>query len=291
MQIVDVLTRLGGVADARTLVELTSRGQLRRALERGEVVRLTRGGYALPTAERGLRAARSVSGVASHLSAAAYWQWKLKTPPDLPRVIVPAKRRLAPARRDGMHVSWRDLEPGDVSGPVTSPVRTILDCARDLPFDEALSVADSALRSGRITTEGLISAAESAPTRGRQRCLRVARAADERAANPFESVLRAIALEVKGLDLVPQVELDLQTLRCRPDLVDVLRKVVVEADSFEHHGHRSALKRDCRRYTVLALHGWLVLRFSWEDVMLHPEFVRGCLEAAAWSRSDRRWSA
>jgi hypothetical protein len=31
------------------------------------------------------------------------------------------------------------------------------------------------------------------------------------------------------------------------------------------------------RYTELTLAGWRVLRFTWEQVMLHPEFVRGVL--------------
>lgn len=254
-------------------------------------MRLTRGSYALPTADKALTAARAMSGVTSHLSAAAYWGWAVKAPPAQPDVTVPAKRRVPPKRRDGVTLHWRDLSPTDVDGRVTSPVRTVLDCARDLPFDEALAVADSALRSGGLSRDDLMAAAGVAPSRGRQRCLRVARYADERAANPFESVLRAIALDVSGLDLVPQVELDLDVLRCRPDMVDRHRKVVVEAESWEFHGHRSALRKDCRRYTVLALHGWLVLRFSWEDVMFQPRFVRGCLEAAAWNRSDRRWSA
>ncbi len=291
MDVVEVLNRLGGFATAQQLVELTSRARVRRACEHGEIVRLTRGSYALPTADHALSAAAALSGVVSHLSAAAYWGWAVKTPPTQPDVTVPAKRRVTADRRNGVTLHWRDLSPIDRAGPVTSPLRTVLDCARDLPFDEALAVADSALRSGRLSRDGLMTAAETAPSRGRQRCLRVARHADARAANPFESVLRALAHDVAGLDLVPQVELDLDVLRCRPDLVDRRRKVVAEAESWEFHGHRSALRKDCRRYTVLALHGWLVLRFSWEDVMFQPRFVGGCLEAAAWNRSDRRWSA
>src|SRR4029078_1491396 len=92
--------------------------------------------------------------------------------------------------------------------------------------------------------------------------------------------LRAIGLDVPGLSLVPQVEIRLPGRRMvRPDLVDEQLKLVVEADSFEHHGSRKALALDCARYDNLVADGWTVLRFAWEQVMFEPNWVRGCLEA------------
>jgi hypothetical protein len=38
-------------------------------------------------------------------------------------------------------------------GKATSPLGTVLDCARYLPFGEALAVADSAVRSGKVQPE------------------------------------------------------------------------------------------------------------------------------------------
>jgi len=60
----------------------------------------------------------------------------------------------------------------------------------------------------------------------------------------------------------------------RPDLVDERLKIVVEADSFEHHGSRKALVLDCVRYDNLVSDGWTVLRFAWEQVMFQPAWVR-----------------
>ena len=37
-------------------------------------------------------------------------------------------------------VTWADLGPDDVHGPVTSMRRTLVDCLRSLPFDEALCI-------------------------------------------------------------------------------------------------------------------------------------------------------
>jgi len=59
----------------------------------------------------------------------------------------------------------------------------------------------------------------------------------------------------------------------RVDLADVRRRIVLEADSFAHHGTRDALYRDCHRYDELVRADWLVLRFTWENVMFEPDLV------------------
>lgn len=100
------------------------------------------------------------------------------------------------------------------------------------------------------------------------------------AANPFESVARAIALDVPGLQVTPQVTIRESGLVARCDLVDERLRIVIEADSFEWHGGRAALARDARRYNLLTVNGWIVLRFAWEQVMHEPAFVREVLVAA-----------
>lgn len=166
---------------------------------------------------------------------------------------------------------------------MTDPVQTVLDCARDLPFDEALAVADSALRSGLVERRSLVEAAARSPRTGRSRVLRVVHAADGRAANPFESALRAIALDVPGLAVEPQVTLGLAeadgvvVVLGRADLVDASLGLVVEAESWEFHGDRGAFDRDVRRYTSMVRAGWRVVRFVWADVMHDPDHVRAVL--------------
>ena len=70
-------------------------------------------------------------------------------------------------------------------------------------------------------------------------------------------------------------------------LVDVRLALVIEADSFEFHTSQEAHARDCVRYTALTVEGWLVLRFTWHQVMHSPAYVRGVL-ADAVARTDRR---
>lgn len=100
------------------------------------------------------------------------------------------------------------------------------------------------------------------------------------AANPFESSLRALTLEAVGAEFTPQVELRIDGASIRPDLVSEPLRMVIEADSHEFHTQRAQLVRDCWRYDELTLDGWLVLRFSWEHVMRHEEWVRSTVARA-----------
>ena len=272
------LERLGGVADAAALQLLTSRARLRVAVRRGAVVKDGRGRYSLPGVDEATRAANRLSGVLAEDSAAQYYGWAMKHPPPSPCLAVPRKRNVAEHRRRGLRVRFVNIAAEDVNKMATCPGRTVTDCSARMPFDEALSIADSALRTCDVTRSELIRRAEAMPDRYRARCLRVARAASEKAANPFESVLRAIALEVAGLAVEPQVWLDDIG---RPDLVDETLRLVVEADSFEFHGRRRALKKDCERYNAFVIAGWLVVRFAWEHVMFEPDYVRQVLTSMA----------
>ena len=276
MDVAEVLDALGGVATRAALVAACSRAEVDRALRRGDVAAVGHGRYASPTVDVARKRAHALSGVLSHTSAALHHGWAVKTVPAQPHVTVPRRRKVSPARRRGVVLHYRDLTDDEIVGAIaTSPVATLVDCLRSLPFDEALAVADSALRVGERSALRQAVAAVHGP--GRAQARRIGRTATDDAANPFESVLRAIALDVPGLSVVPQGLITSTTPWCRPDLVDRDLRIVIEADSFAWHGDRQALARDARRYNLLVADGWIVLRFSWEDVMLDPAYVRRVL--------------
>jgi very-short-patch-repair endonuclease len=77
---------------------------------------------------------------------------------------------------------------------------------------------------------------------------------------------------------LPKPSKQFQVLRsgivfAQPDCEYPRWKIAIEADSYRWHGTRSDWERDRARDRVLRSMGWIVLRFSWEEIYLHPEFV------------------
>jgi very-short-patch-repair endonuclease len=287
MSVVESLERLGGVATRAALIAVNDRVRVDRAIESGDIVVLARGRYALPEVDASRAAAHRLSAAVSWRSAAQLYGWELLHVPDLPDITVPVKRKLAQAQQAGVVIHRGDLHSSEVDEGMTTRARTLVDCLRNLPFAEALAVADSALRHGfspRLLT-GLVAGARGP---GSAQMRRVARLASSDKANPFESGLHAIAADVPGLHVRPQVPIREPHFLGRPDLVDEQLGIALEADSFEWHGGRAALERDARRYDELVIRGWMVLRFAWEHVMFEPSWVMSVLVAAVAERSDRR---
>ena len=209
-------------------------------------------------------AARELGGVLSHTSAAQCYDLPLVTPPDVIHVTIARPRR--PGSRPGVHLWWADLQPWEIGDgqQVTAPVRTVLDCARCLSMGEALVIADAAVARG-LTTAG---AFDGAPARmrgpGSPAARRVAEAVDGRSESPLESLQRTLHVVWGFVDLEPQVVIRSGGMTYRADFADLKRKIIVET---EGSVHRLSLTSDARRYTALALDGWLVLRFTWAQVV------------------------
>jgi very-short-patch-repair endonuclease len=268
-----VIGIFGGVARWNEIGCLVTRAQVDAELASGTITRLRRGTYALGDLAEVRAVAQAGAATVSHLSAAIDHGWKVKWPPAQPTVTLPRNRSRSGV--EGLDVRWQDLSPLQVQRGVTRPVETVIGCARAYAFDVALCVADSALRERAVTPSQLLAAAESSPRTGRAKALRVVRAADGRAANPFESCARAIASDVRGLRVEPQVWVPGVG---RVDLCDLSLGIVVECESYEFHSDAKSLERDVRRYTACARRGLVVVRFTWKEVMLDPDYCRQALQ-------------
>lgn len=89
-------------------------------------------------------------------------------------------------------------EPVAVNGvSATSLSRTVFDCSRDLPLRDALAIADSALKSGRLTKQQLIDYVEhnAKGSRNITKARLVASLADGRSGSGGESIARAAMYE------------------------------------------------------------------------------------------------
>lgn len=277
----EVIRRLGWTASRRELIDAADRATVERAIRAGEIIRAARGFYALPESlGPAQQAATRVNGVVSHLSAATRLGLAVREPPPTPTITVPHGRRLTPQRRQGVAIYVAELPEEDVDGGITTPLRTVLDCAARLPFAEALVVADSALARKLITHDELLVRARTTPRQFRAQVTRVANHADGRAASAFESLVRGHATGVPGLVLEPQVPMAGFT----PDLLDRRLRLAVECDSFEFHAQRKHLVRDCERYNMFTVAGVALVRFAWEHSMHNPGYIHSTLLAAVAMR-------
>ncbi len=144
---------------------------LKQLFSAGTITRIRRGSYVdaattanLELVERHTLAVRAALAdqrdrpVVSHLSAVVAWGlpiWRM----DLGTVHLTRQRRSAGRRTSTLHVHTAPLEPTDVveldGVPLTSAARTIFDVACQLPFEQAVVLADAALHAGLVTPEQL----------------------------------------------------------------------------------------------------------------------------------------
>ncbi len=207
----------------------------------------------------------------------------------LTRPELPASRTEA-----GVHHHPGSLPPGhvrEVDGVrVTSAARTAIDIARTRDFATGLAAVDSALRSGATEDEvrEVLFCCASWP--GALGASRAVSRADGRAANPGESLSRAVLLEARldPTDLQVPVR-DAGGLVGYADLGWLPRKVLGEFDGRAKYGlapdsPAEALWREKRREDRLRGLGFEVVRWTWSDLLVPgrvPAMVRAALSRAA----------
>jgi very-short-patch-repair endonuclease len=299
-----------------TRAQLAAAGLTRRALERalsdgrlrrertGLYVRSDRparglhllsGGRCDPGYLAEVRAAVLTMGseaAASRRTAAVLWGFDMFVEPSVVELDVhPSRSR---AERRGLDVrrrAPRDVEERSVLGTsplrVTGPLRTVLDIAGARPLTEAVVVADSALRTGRVTLDDLQAAAAlRARAASAEQVRRVVRWVDARSGSVLESLLRVL-LAQHGI-LVPRTQFVVLdgdgSFVGRVDFAWPVERLIVETDGRRWHDPADARERDRLRTNAYARLGWAVLRFTWADVVHEPATVvaavRACLGLA-----------
>ena len=147
----------------------------------------------------------------SHGSAAGLWALpRRRGDADVVRLTDPTHGRDG----RGYHVTRAPLGPGevDVHGPfrLTTPFRTLVDCAREWPLEDAVVAMDAALLTGRVTPLQLREATARARTwRGGPRAARALSLTDGRAQSPLETRGR---LRIVGAGLpAPELQVEIRT--------------------------------------------------------------------------------
>lgn len=281
--VVAALASRGGVARHADLVGSVSRRALADAVGRGVVAHLPGGVYLVPGTPRPLVTAVVHNGRLACVSAAQHHGLAVLVPPEVPHVAVPRARGETPSLiRERFpavrHRCGGAVRTGDALASVPDALARMLLC---LPATEALVSLDSALHAGRTTLAAVARALPAKAPADRRLLLRLA---DGRAASPTETLAR-LALRASGLRVevgVPITDVG---------FVDLLveGRVVVELDGFAYHSGKREFAADRRRDRTLVARGFVVLRFTYADVVGDPAtVVRAVREALSAHRGVQR---
>lgn len=223
--------------------------------------------------------------------------------PDV-SVVVPGKPHrptstwnAVAGRRPGVLLRRRALRLEDeqitaVAGlPITTLMRTALDCAFDLPVRDSICIVDSALRAlirpGRRRQEDaeqraaelrldLLAMAKKRTARaGARRARAVISIASPLAESPGESILRCLVLALGLPTPVLQTAIPLKDLGTEafPDIAWPEFKIYLEFDGRLKYASEADLWREKQRRDALARLGWRCEHITWDDLR-HPDRLR-----------------
>ncbi|HEY7151080.1 MAG TPA: type IV toxin-antitoxin system AbiEi family antitoxin domain-containing protein [Solirubrobacterales bacterium] len=252
-----------------------SEARIGRWTEDGRLFRVHRGVYALGhrplSPESHLAAALLHAGpgaALSHETGAWWWQVTRRRPP---RIHVSTPTRASSVDRVSVHRP-RILERTWHRGMPVAPVaRTLLDIAQRVPFEElrkALAEAEYLRLVDLDTVQAMLKPGQpgSAALRKalRRHLPRLARTL---------SVLEERFLELCEARGVPLPEVNAIVGGLMVDCLWPARRLIVELDGYAGHAGRAAVERDRKRDLDLRAAGYLVLRYTWQQVTELPRAV------------------
>jgi hypothetical protein len=213
-------------------------------------------------------------------------------------------RRKGPPWRDAdvavLTCGLSDGHVTEVQGvPCTTGARTVVDLARWVTLRSGVVVADSAMRLGVERQELKLVARDCARWPGVRNAREVIAFADGRAASPLESVSR-VAFRDLGLP-APELQVtlawdELGNPRIIVDFYWPEFGVVGEADGLmkydEEGPHQpNPLRAEKLRQEELEGMGYIVIRWTWDDIWRRPEWVAKRLRSAFVEGARRRRTA
>jgi very-short-patch-repair endonuclease len=247
--------------------QLAALGFTRREIEllvRGRrLIRLHRGVYAVgheALSDRGRIIAALLAvgpgAVVSHTAAAYVW----KLIPSLPPFVHVTLIDRVPRRRRGIAIHQASRLDTTIHQqlPITTPAQTLA----QLPPPER----------GRARAEALVKGL-------------IARSHDDHA-EPTRSELEDALLPALAAARLPRPRVNEHVLAHEADFHWPEHRLVVETDGWRVHGRRRAFEDDRARDAELHAAGWVVLRFTWRQVMRETLLVTVRIAQVLTRRSD-----
>ncbi len=202
-------------------------------------------------------------------------------PPTHRNIDVTVPRKATP--RPGIALHRARLDPVDVTSlsgiPVTTMARTLVDLAGTIPSAQlAKALTEAELR--RVDVHDIEDALRRTRTRnGAGHATLTAVLAEHRKRG---LQLTRSVLEERFAALVADHGLPVPALNARIEGFEVdavwhAQRLAVELDGYAHHHDQDTFQRDRTKANALALSGWIVLRFTHDDVTRRPRTVADSL--------------
>ncbi|MFY1633545.1 endonuclease domain-containing protein [Solwaraspora sp. WMMB335] len=241
-------------------------------------------------------------GAVSGLSAAFLWGVDLLPRRSPVHITLPRSARPDPHPR--LAVAHWALGPEDLtrlfSGiPLTTEVRTAFDLGRSLSRADAVAAVDALLHRRLLRREALTHYVGShAGLPGVRRVRELLPLVEASSESPMESRLRLLLHDAGLPRPLPQYEIRLSPAAtpssarrdgpyrsgrflARVDLAYPQWRIAIEYEG-DHHRERATFRRDVSRFNVLRAAGWLVLRFTADDVLRQSaQLIRTVRQAIA----------
>lgn len=271
---------------------------IQRRTAAGAWVALHRGVFCDPsspaTSEQALLGhllAAGPSALATSVSAA--WLWDLSDEPH--HVVILMKGNKARSVQGATIRVCPDIPRIDrtlrKSVPVTSVDRTVIESARDLDEQRLTRILEEALRKGLTRVDRIEKRLQALNPKGRRgtKCLQSVLSALADGEPPTESELESAFRRLcKRAGLSPSRQVwvrDKSSIIGRADFAFTECKVIVEVDGHRWHSIKSDIERDRVKEARLSAAGWVVIRFTWDQIRNHPEMVVAALRRTLIDRS------
>lgn len=244
-----------------------SRHAVSTAVDSRRVLRLRRSWIASKSCDPPIRAAISIGGRLTCVSAAR--RLELWTPADdhVHAAVTPTAARFDP---DGMRVHWSSGPAPVGRHAVVDPLINVLyQVARCQEPATALAIWESALRKRLIAPE-VVSRIEWRSARASRIAEFAGVLSDSGLESHFVMLMHAI-----GVRVTQQVWVDGHPLDAL--IGDLL---AVQLDGFAFHSGAAERRRDIEADARLRLRGYSVLRFDYHQVLFQPELVQTLVRAA-----------
>ena len=168
--------------------------------------------------------------------------------------------------------------------PTTTLARTIVDLASIVRRNRLEWLIDDAVAARRVNLSEVQETLESVARKGKPGVRSLRAILDDRLGDPhsmsvLERMGRSLLLSggIRGFTTEYPVPWSPER---RFDVAFARRHLAIEWDSRRWHLQASAFRVDRERDRAAIVHGWRVLRFTWDDVVRRPDHVLDTVHAA-----------